>query len=284
MDFWRTVVVLFRRWYITVPAFFASLGLAGLAYSAMPVEYQSGSILVLTTPLSGATQATAQKAPSALTNPLLNFDRSLSLTAAIVIQEMNSSEMATAMGFVPGSTTNYEVTNGSTNPELLESGPFIFVQGTGESPQEAQDIATRVAAMAARVLAQRQSDLKAPLSTQITVQRVVPATAGQPLSANPKRAAAASGALAVIASLVAAYGFESYRDSRRRRRLDRLAAEAAVTDISTPPQRDHASARPVGVPGQRDAVPTPSAVDHSAPRPRGRGVFRRRSELTAEAR
>ena len=48
MDFWRTVVVLFRRWYITLPAFFATLGVAAAAYSAVPVQYESGSVLVLT--------------------------------------------------------------------------------------------------------------------------------------------------------------------------------------------------------------------------------------------
>ena len=58
MDFWRTVLVLFRRWYITVPAFFATLGVAAAAYSAVPVQYESGSVLVLTTPLSGGTEAT----------------------------------------------------------------------------------------------------------------------------------------------------------------------------------------------------------------------------------
>ena len=44
MDFWRTVMVLFRRWYITVPAFFLTLGAApAAAYSVVPVQYQSGS-------------------------------------------------------------------------------------------------------------------------------------------------------------------------------------------------------------------------------------------------
>ena len=31
MDFWQTVLVLFRRWYITVPAFVATLGVAAAA-------------------------------------------------------------------------------------------------------------------------------------------------------------------------------------------------------------------------------------------------------------
>lgn len=52
MDFWRTVMVLLRRWYITVPAFFATLFLAAAGASLVPLQYQSTSILVLTTPLS----------------------------------------------------------------------------------------------------------------------------------------------------------------------------------------------------------------------------------------
>ena len=82
---------------------------------------------MLTTPLTGGTEATQSSQPNPLTNPLLNFDRSLALTASIVIQQMNSSEAALALGVTPGGTISYQVTNGSTNPELLESGPFLFV-------------------------------------------------------------------------------------------------------------------------------------------------------------
>ncbi len=158
MDFWRTVLVIFRRWYISVPAFFATLALAGAAYSAVPVQYQSGSVLVLTTPLAGGTQATDGRNPTALTNPLLTFDRSLALTASIVIQQMNSSESARRPGIVPGGATDYQVTNGSTNPELLESGPFLFVEGTGPTPEAARDVVARASAMATEVLAQRQDE------------------------------------------------------------------------------------------------------------------------------
>ena len=36
MDFWRTVMVLFRRWYITLPAFVMTLGVAAAAASSVP--------------------------------------------------------------------------------------------------------------------------------------------------------------------------------------------------------------------------------------------------------
>jgi hypothetical protein len=232
MDFWRTVRVIFRRWYISVPAFFATLFLASAAFSAVPVQYQSGSVLVLTTPLAGGTKPTQERSPTALTNPLLTFDRSLALTASIVIQQMNSSETAFALGVVPGGPTEYRVTNGSTNPELLETGPFLFVQGTGPTAEAAQDVVTRASARAAEVLAVRQDELGAPESTHITMQVVVEPTAGQPLLGSSLRAFAAVGALAGLTSLAAVFGFESMMYHRR---LRRAARERAATRVDPEP-------------------------------------------------
>jgi len=224
MDFWQTVVVLLRRWYIAVPAFFASLALAGAAYAVIPVAYDSGAVLVLTTPLSGGTTRPHAAAPASLTNPLLSFDPSLNLTAAIVIQQMNSTETAAELGLAPGSAATYAVTNGSTNPELLESGPFIFIEGTGRSPQEARTIANKVAQKATRVLAERQAELKAPASTLISMEVVVAPSLGRQLSGSRKRAAAAALALAGIGGLAATYGFENLVTHRRLRRTRREAS------------------------------------------------------------
>jgi len=221
MDFWRTVMVLFRRWYITVPAFFLTLFAAFAAGSAVPIQYQSSTVLVLTTPLHGGTETTNPDAPKSLTNPLLSFDQSLALTVSIVIQQLNSSESAVALGVIPGGTPSYEVTNGTTNPELLQSGPLLFIVTKAPSPEAAQDLANKVATMAATVLDQRQTELNAPPSTHIGVQVVVPATAGVPLADSPLRAAAAVGALAGAASLAAVYGFESLMTHRRRRRAEK---------------------------------------------------------------
>src|SRR3954470_19623821 len=110
MDFWRTVMVLFRRWYITLPAFVATLGVAYSAASVVPIQYQSVSVLVLTTPLSGGTESTQPATHhNPLTNPLVSFDQSLALTASIVIQQLNSTETALALGITPGDPIGYEV-------------------------------------------------------------------------------------------------------------------------------------------------------------------------------
>lgn len=237
MDFWQTVLVLFRRWYVTVPAFFATLGLAAAAYSLVPTQYESGSILVLTTPLSGGTISTEPGLPSSTTNPLMNFDPSLGLAASVVIQQLSSAETASALGVVPGGATTYEVNNGTSNPELLQSGPFIFVDGKGPSPQAAREITSKVSAMAATVLAQRQDQLHAPAATDIELRTVVAPTVGQAMRGSPKRAAAAVGALAALGSLAAAYGFESMAFHRRRRRAEKARAtqlgHATITPAAT---------------------------------------------------
>lgn len=216
MDFWQTVLVLFRRWYIAVPTFVAGLGLAGLAYSLAPATYESGAVLALTSPLTGGTEVSAARRPPAFTNPLLNFDASLSQTAALLIQQMRSPAVARSLGVQPGSGTQYDVNNGSSNPELLQTGPFIFVTGTARSPAAAEDVADRVATTVTEILEVRQNQLLAPASTHIEVQRVVPVTDGELLTGKPARAAAVSLALAAMASLASAYAFESFATRRPR--------------------------------------------------------------------
>jgi len=263
MDFWRTVVVLFRRWYITVPAFVMTLVVAGAAYSVVPIQYQSDGVLVLTTPLSGGTESTAPNATQPITNPLTNFGASLGLTTSLVIQALASSEASSSLGVTAGDTTTYEVDNGSTNPEELESGPFIFVHGIGPSPEAAQDMAKRVAALAAVILDQRQTEVDAPPSTHIAIQVVVPPAKGRPLLSSPLRAAAAVGALAGLASLAATYGFENLMTHRRRRREERarLAAEGGPNGT---PDADEGFGAPFTVSGGR-ATPAGRSVNGAAP-------------------
>jgi hypothetical protein len=148
----------------------------------------------------------------------------------MVIQQLDSAETVSALGVTPGDATTFAVDNGTTNPELLESGPFIFVHGLGPSAQAAQDIAQRVADMAAVILDQRQTELNAPPSTHIGIQVVVPPGIGQPLLSSPMRAAAAVAALAGMGSLAAVFAFESLMTHRRRRREERERAAGTTAD------------------------------------------------------
>ena len=237
MDFWQTVMVVFRRWYVSVPAFLGALGLAALVYGSVPTQYVSTSMLLLTMPKTGPTEQIDPKHPNAITNPLLNFDRGLSLSASMLIQALSTAETAAALGISPTGDTKYEVTNGSTNVESFETGPFIFIQGTSLTPQGAQDIVRRVSALAAQNLAERQDKLQVPTSTYITVNDVVPPTPPEARRTRKLRAAGAAGALAVLASLAATFAFESIatrHELRRSTRTGPMRHRPATDQDATP--------------------------------------------------
>jgi len=218
VDFWQTVQVVFRRWYITFPAFLGALGVAALVYGSVPTQYVSTSVILLTTPRTGPTERIDAKHPDEITNPLLNFEQGLSLSASMLIQALGSPETVAKLGISPDGGTSYKVTKGSTNPELLESGPFVFIEGTSMRPQDAQDIVRRVSAIASQELAARQKQLNAPASTYITLSEVVPATAPEPLKVKKLRATGAAGVLASLAGLAAAFAFEDLATRQRLRR------------------------------------------------------------------
>ena len=218
VDLWQSVVVLRRRWYISLPALLGGLALAGVAYTVTPTQYESVSILTLTTPREGGTISTGGDAQGYVTNPLTNFDRGLNLTAAIVIQEMNSAATAARLGVAADGDIRYEVTNGSATPQLLATGPFIVVRGTGPTPESAVAITDSVADVAKLELAERQQALEAPPSTHIELHPFLPATEAKPIGTSRQRVTAAALAVALLAALTAAFGFESWASRERRGR------------------------------------------------------------------
>lgn len=220
MDFWQTIQVLFRRWYVTLPAFLLSILLAAAVYSSVQKVYVSGAVIVLTEPLTGASQPADTSKPRDVMNPLLNFDRGLSTSAAILIQALSTPEAASELGTPPGGDTWFEVSNGSTNPELLITGPFIFITGNSTSRDGAKDIVQRVEKRAVEELATRQKEVKAPASTYISAVEVVAPTTGEAAGGSRIRSAAAAGALALMGSLAATFGFESFAQHRARRRRE----------------------------------------------------------------
>ena len=217
MDVWKAVAVLVRRWYVAVPVLVLGIGLAGVAWATIPVQYESRAVLTLTTPRDGGT--TVKKVHHGwVSNPLANFNPTLNLSAGIVIHEMNTAAAARQLGVTADSAVAYEVGNGSATPQAFGNGPFIFVRGTGPTAGSAEDVAARVAAAAGTVLADRQRDLQAPLRTQIEAHLVLAPTPAEALDEGPLRAAALALAVAVLASLASAYGFESFALSRDARR------------------------------------------------------------------
>ncbi len=218
MDFWGTILVVLRRWYVAVPVLLLSLGSANSLYDSVPVYYSSTSVMVLTTPIRGGTFFAGPNAPTSITNPMLNFAAGLNISGTILVQALNSPAVVERLTASVGPGTRYQVTNGSTNPELNFSSPFLYIQGNGTSEAKARDIVVRVAQHIRDELATEQQALGAPPTTHITVTEFVPPTTPQLQRGGKSRALIAALMISVIASLTATFGAESIVEARRRRR------------------------------------------------------------------
>ncbi|MEV1248609.1 hypothetical protein ACIBO2_47595 [Nonomuraea sp. NPDC050022] len=221
MDFWSAIIVLLRRWYIAAPAFLLTLAAAYGVYTQIPVQYSSTTVMVLTVPPSGSYRPPNPKNPNPIINPLLNFDGGLNMSASILVQILNTTEVAGQMGIRPDGKTTYKVNNGHPNPELLISAPFVVIEGKSLAPQDARAIVVRVAERAKVELKRRQEVLKAPPETYINLNEMVSPTDPQPERGGKIRSAAAVFALGVAAALGASFCAESVMTGLRRRRDER---------------------------------------------------------------
>ncbi|GAB3493878.1 hypothetical protein [Amycolatopsis cihanbeyliensis] len=211
MDFWSTLRVLLRRWYVAVPVFAAALGLAGVAYVSVDPQYESTGTIVLTAPSSGARVTVGEPTPAERINPLLAFDASLTTSAQILIETLR--DPATVERFTGDSedALSYEVGNGQL------SGPFIVVVATSRTPEGSTRTVAEVLDRAREELRSRQETLEAPESTYIRSEPVISPTPAEELVGGKFRFAAVALFLGLIAGLTAAYGYESYQQHRRRR-------------------------------------------------------------------
>jgi hypothetical protein len=247
MDFWGTVLVLFRRWYISVPAFALAVAAAFGVYATIPTVYVSHAVLMLTTPTGGGVVPPDPKMPMPRINPMLNFEHGLSVTASVLIAALGTPETARELGVEEGGDTEYQVTNGSSNLESLATGPLVFVEATSTDPRKATEMARRVIARAHLELDARQAAVDAPKGTYITMHEAVPPTTPLPQQGRRLRATAAALALGLFASLAATFAVESLAAHRRGRRRPAAApaAEPGGPGDSGPSGARRADAEPV---------------------------------------
>jgi hypothetical protein len=210
VDFWQTMRVLLRRWYVVVAVFALVVGVAGvMAYSA-PRPYESTGTVVLTEPTNGGpTRGTI--------NPLFSFDDSLTTTSQLLIQSLNSPAANLPLHDV-GNGITFLASDGALH------GPFIVVTADSPSADGAQAIVTAAFAFIDQQLDERQRTLGAPPSSYIVVKQVVAPTPPTLKLGGKSRFALATGLIGLIAALTAAFGVDTY--SRRRRRVVRTAQVA----------------------------------------------------------
>lgn len=269
MDFWSTVLVLFRRWYVVLPAFLLTLGAAAAAYSSVPAQYLSQSAVLLTAPTTGSVAYADGYQPEAI-NPLLNLDNGLNLTGSLLIQAMRTAEFASRIGVPADGPTTFEVNNGSDNPELLQNGPFLFLSATSSSPDEAEGVVQRSVAAAREELQRRQEELDAPRSTYVTFTEIVPPTPAEAQRGDRLRPAAAALALGAIASLAATFAAESLFMARRRRAIGTSSAGRRRDESPAAPPRRAPGLASLRLPGVAPSCVEPSDQAPPTPGPHNR--------------
>jgi hypothetical protein len=246
MDFWMTIRVLLRRWYIALPVFVVSLGLAGAVFLSVSAQYESTATIVLTSPSTGATVGATGSQSGEKINPLLAFDGSLTTSAQIVIETLKDPAILKRYENVDGRPAEVAVGNGQL------AGPFIVVVVTAGSADAATKTTASVLDLARQELASRQQSLQAPESTYIRADSVVSPTPGKALIGGKVRYAAVALVLGLIAGLTAAYGYESYKNYRRihpekvkQDKNSRTRPEKSRTEKSRP-EKSHTEKSPAG--------------------------------------
>lgn len=135
MDFWKAILGLARRKLIVIPLLALAIAAALAGYLLTPLHYVSSTMMVLITPARGGTLSQDPTAPVDVTNPMLNFNNNLKTASSILIQVMNTPEVAAELGAGKGSRTRLTVDDGRTNPLLLDgNGPFVYVAGESTFP------------------------------------------------------------------------------------------------------------------------------------------------------
>ena len=266
MDFWRTVAVLFRRWYITVPAFAATLVPGRRRRTpSCPSSTESGR-------RAGPDDAAVPAAPSTTQpdhtepghQPADELRRRASrLTASHRDPAADAARRLAdvARGRSPAAPPATTVNNGTTNPELLQSGPVrLRHRAPAPAPRRRRTSRSRSSATAATVLDERQDEVNAP---GLDAHR-----------ARGRRGAHAPGKAAATAA-----------------RCARRPPSAALAGLAEPGRRlrlrepHDAPPAPPGRRGQRarslGEVPTPSALD--ADDRRGSDPGRRRTSTGSSA-
>jgi hypothetical protein len=258
MEFWKAILGLARRKYVGLPILGLAVIIAAAAYLFSPAHYVSSTTMVLTIPTSGGTFSQDPSKPTGLTNPLLNFGDGLKTTSAILIQSMNTPEVAQEIGAAGGST-KITINDGSGNAALMGvTGPFVFIQGESSSAEEAQAVVLRAQQRIRDELLNRQKALNAPPITYITMVDVVPPSTPEVQRGAQLQLGAAGLVLTVITGLLGAYGAERLLAARRRK-----ADGEAVEDEPEPDSPDPATVKfsPVPAPGQ-NGVPVNGSPVH----------------------
>jgi hypothetical protein len=205
------VGLLLARWYVTVMGILLSLVLAAVAFSYFPVQYSSSATAVLVPPkLRGI-------------NPMLGFDAGVSTTALVLVQALDSPEVADKLGILPAASATlhpgqdtYTVTNDGS-VDLRDDGvdrPFFTITAQSLTPERSEGIVAQVLDEARVQLDDRQASMHVSKASSLGVQTVAGPTPADVVLTTSLKAVGIALVLGLSGTVVAACAVE--RTARRR--------------------------------------------------------------------
>jgi hypothetical protein len=242
MDFWGTVRVLRRRWYIALPAVLLTGVLALYVYITVPTRYESSGVLVLTSPAAGGRYSEKTKPEDVVrVNPLLQFDGSLTTTAQILTQVLGDPKTAEELAG-KGSTATYTANTGPVG------GPLLFVTTEADSAEAAQGLVGKVLERTVGELSAQQKALNAPEQTFITAQILVKPTTAEAKVGGKVRYVGAATVVLLLLTIASTFATDSVLLKLKRRKEKAAGGPPSDRDTPAPPLGHAPPARPQNLP------------------------------------
>lgn len=211
MDLRDAVLTAVRRWAIVGPMLLLTVLGVLAAYLTGPTRFLSSAVVVVTVPQTGNVTYGSDRPPNR-TNPVYLSDNNVTVTSAMLAQEMSGPDFSQRIGV---GTARLSVHNGAANPELRVTGPFLFINVESDSPVEAQALVRRAVEGGRTQLQQWQTDVGAPRATFMTLVEILAPSNPTASHGSRARAAVAALALGLIACYAAAMAAERVVRSRK---------------------------------------------------------------------
>jgi hypothetical protein len=217
---------LLTRWYVVGAGLLLTAAVAGVIFSIVPPSYSSNAVAMLVQPKLSYGRSG---------NPLLDIDVTLNTSSTMVLQTLNTVEVAADVKRSTGCT--YKITQPKN---VITVDPFIFVSAQCDSPGQAAATVNYFLDRANEVLVDYQRGLGVLPSKCIRIQTTVGASVPQYVLVS-RRTATAGAALMlgiVLIVLIVLSGERRARDGRVRGRRHR--DPAPIADSGIPHGRTHA--------------------------------------------
>ena len=214
MTLQRGMRVLLARWYVTIPGLLMSLAMAGIVLILVPPMYTSSGVAIL---------VQAKQVGANATNPLLNFDASLSTTSSILVQSLSSPGLANQINRSSGDS--FTVKNSSSNGNDPGSQPFIYVTTQSPTAEQSVEMVDLVLGFARQDLLDRQQGLRVLPGRYIKLVNVVSGTPPRRVLGRQLVAPGAVAILSIVVTIAVALLGETLAAARRQRSASQSAEE-----------------------------------------------------------